>query len=75
MDEIASIKEEAQKLRDEGVKIIIAVGHSGFNKDKEIAKQVSLVDVVVGGNNHILFICSRFPKISVAILFVSHFAL
>ena len=60
MDEITSINEEAKKLKDAGVNIIIAVGHSGFNKDKEIAKKVPLVDVVVGGNNHILFICFRF---------------
>ena len=32
--------------------IIIAVGHSGFKKDKEIAKQVPLVDVVVGGHSN-----------------------
>ena len=32
--------------------IIIAVGHSGFKKDMEIAKHVPLVDVVVGGHSN-----------------------
>ena len=51
MDEIDSIKKEAKVLTDSGVNIIIAVGHSGFVKDKEIAEKVPQVDVVVGGNN------------------------
>ena len=51
MDEIESIEKEAQALTDSGVDIIIAVGHAGFVKDKEIAEKVPQVDVVVGGNN------------------------
>ena len=51
MDEIDSIKKEAKALTDSGVDIIIAVGHAGFVKDKEIAEKVPQVDVVVGGNN------------------------
>ena len=52
LDEIKSIKDEAEKLDEQGVNIIVAVGHSGFVKDKEIAKEVSLVDVVVGGHSN-----------------------
>ena len=51
MDEVESIKKEAKALTESGVDIIIAVGHSGFVKDKEIAEKVPQVDVVVGGNN------------------------
>ena len=32
--------------------IAIAVGHSGYSKDKNIAKNVPDVDVVVGGHSH-----------------------
>lgn len=32
--------------------IIIALGHSGYEVDKEIAKNCPLVDVVVGGHSH-----------------------
>lgn len=31
---------------------MIAVGHSGYKKDQEIAKQCPDVDVVVGGHSH-----------------------
>lgn len=35
-----------------GVKVIIALGHSGYILDMEIAKKCPLVDVVVGGHSH-----------------------
>lgn len=51
-DEIEAVKEESEKLDKQGVKIIIALGHSGFQKDKELAKKVPLVDLVVGGHTN-----------------------
>lgn len=35
-----------------GVKVIIALGHSGYILDMDIAKNCPLVDVVVGGHSH-----------------------
>lgn len=51
-DEIEAIKKEVSKLQDQGVKIIIALGHSGFLKDMEIAKEVDGVDLVIGGHTN-----------------------
>lgn len=51
-DEIEAVKEESEKLDEQGVKIIIALGHSGFLKDKELASKVPLVDLVVGGHTN-----------------------
>ena len=34
LDEVESINKEAQRLKNQGINIIIAVGHSGFIKDK-----------------------------------------
>lgn len=51
-DEIEAVKAESEKLNEQGVKIIIALGHSGFQKDKELAKKVPLVDLVVGGHTN-----------------------
>lgn len=51
-DEIESIKKEIKKLRDNGVNIIIALGHSGIEKDQEIAKEVEDIDLIVGGHSH-----------------------
>lgn len=44
--------EEAEELTKKGVKIIIALGHSGYLKDQEIARECPLVDVVVGSHSH-----------------------
>lgn len=44
--------EEAEYLKKNGVNIIIALGHSGYEVDKEIARSCPLVDVVVGGHSN-----------------------
>lgn len=43
---------EAEKLDSEGVKIIIALGHSGYPIDKIIARECPLVDIVIGAHSH-----------------------
>ncbi|CAN7987986.1 unnamed protein product [Ixodes hexagonus] len=51
-DEVECVRREAKKLRSQGVKVIIAMGHSGLPKDKEIAEAVPEVSLVVGGHTH-----------------------
>lgn len=51
-DEVQGVKEEAERLKKEGVKILIAVGHAGYFKDMEIAEKVPDIDVVVGGHSN-----------------------
>ena len=51
-DEISAINNEAQKLSYQDVKIIIALGHSGFEVDKRIAEKCSNIDLVVGGHTN-----------------------
>lgn len=51
-DEIDVINAECEKLKKEGVGIIIALTHSGYEKDKEIASKCPGVDIVVGGHSH-----------------------
>lgn len=51
-DEIECINEEAAKLTSEGIKIIIALGHSGYQKDQEIAARCPDVDIVIGGHTN-----------------------
>lgn len=50
--EVIAIRREAQRLIGSGVNIIIAVGHSGYDMDREICRNVSEVDVVVGGHTN-----------------------
>lgn len=52
MDEIDAIKKEVKKLQSMGVNIIIALGHSGYTKDMEIAKEIEGIDLVVGAHSH-----------------------
>lgn len=59
-DEIESLKKETKKLRDSGVNIIIALGHSGIEKDVTIAKEVDDIDVIVGGHSHTFLYSSKY---------------
>ena len=42
--------------------IIIALGHSGFEKDKEIAKNVPDLDLVVGGHSNTFLYNGKRPS-------------
>jgi 2',3'-cyclic-nucleotide 2'-phosphodiesterase (5'-nucleotidase family) len=48
-----SVRTEARRLKDvEGVEILIALGHSGYELDMKMAKEIEEIDVVVGGHSH-----------------------
>lgn len=51
-DEIEAVDREAKKLKDQGVEIIIAAGHAGYEVDLQMAAQVKDVDLIVGGHSH-----------------------
>lgn len=44
------ISEEAKRLKEQGVNIIIALGHSGLERDKQIAHECHDIDLVIGGH-------------------------
>ncbi|XP_072052014.1 5'-nucleotidase-like [Amphiura filiformis] len=50
-DEVETVQREVDMLIDEGIDIIIALGHSGYEKDLEVAARVRGVDIVVGGHS------------------------
>ncbi|XP_052132686.1 protein 5NUC [Frankliniella occidentalis] len=52
LDEVEALKAEAAALKAQGVNIIIGLGHSGYDKDKVIARKVPDIDIVVGGHSH-----------------------
>ncbi|EDW29319.1 GL18478 [Drosophila persimilis] len=54
-EEVVSINAEAKKLKAQGIKIIIALGHSGYLKDQEIAKNCPEVDIFDAEGNLIEF--------------------
>lgn len=51
-DEVSALRREVGRLQEEGIDIIIALGHSGIDKDLEIARSVPGIDVVVGGHSN-----------------------
>ncbi|XP_032670459.1 protein 5NUC-like [Odontomachus brunneus] len=51
-DEVESIQKEAKKLKAQGIDILIALGHSGYETDKRIAKEVEDIDLVIGGHTN-----------------------
>ncbi|XP_050045147.1 protein 5NUC-like [Dermacentor andersoni] len=62
-DEADSFKKEASKLVSEGVNIIIAITHSGFQQEIEIVDKVPEIDVLVGGHtNTFLYTGDDHPK-------------
>lgn len=52
LDEIAAIREQVGILKAQGITILIAVGHSGYGRDLEIAKAIPELDIVVGGHTN-----------------------
>ncbi|KAG5677132.1 hypothetical protein PVAND_006914 [Polypedilum vanderplanki] len=52
IDEIEAINKEAARLKEEGIKIIIALGHSGIERDKQIAMECPDIDLIIGGHSH-----------------------
>ncbi|XP_047466274.1 snake venom 5'-nucleotidase-like [Mugil cephalus] len=51
-DEVESLQVQVDKLKTLGYNKIIALGHSGFKVDQEIARRVRGVDVVIGGHTN-----------------------
>ncbi|EDW01380.1 GH21403 [Drosophila grimshawi] len=51
-EEIVCINAEAKKLKEQGINILIALGHSGYLKDQEIARDCPDIDIVIGGHSH-----------------------
>jgi len=51
-DEIEAVRAEAKMMKELDVDIIIALGHSGYDIDKELAANIPELDFVVGGHSH-----------------------
>ncbi|XP_026814840.1 protein 5NUC-like [Rhopalosiphum maidis] len=63
LPEIPSIAAEAKRLKNDGVDILIALGHSGFEMDTQIARDVEDIDLVVGGHSNTFLYTGNPPDI------------
>lgn len=64
-DEVESIRSEAKRLKEQGVDILIALGHSGFETDKKIAHEVEDIDLVIGGHTNTFLYRGKQPDVEV----------
>lgn len=47
-----SARQAVKELQEQGANKIIALNHLGFEEDKELARNVDGIDVIVGGHSH-----------------------
>jgi 5'-nucleotidase len=52
LPEIENVRSEIQNLTGQGVDIIILLSHCGLTVDREIARSVAGIDIIVGGHSH-----------------------
>ncbi|XP_059178708.1 snake venom 5'-nucleotidase-like isoform X2 [Physella acuta] len=50
--ELEAIQAEVNNLTAQGINKIIALGHSGYSFDVELGKNLTNVDIIVGGHSH-----------------------
>ncbi|XP_055954715.1 snake venom 5'-nucleotidase [Patella vulgata] len=62
IDEISAVREQVNQLINEGVDIIIALGHAGISTDKRIAEEIDGVDVVIGGHTNTFLYTGQAPS-------------
>ena len=62
-DEVDSLRKETKKLKSQGCDIIIVVGHSGYEVDKKIGREVEDVDLVIGGHTNTFLYNGEAPDI------------
>lgn len=65
LDEVDSVRREAKELKKQGVDILVAVGHSGFDIDKKIAREVEDIDLVIGGHTNTFLYNGKQPDLEV----------
>ncbi|KAL4132774.1 hypothetical protein QTP88_009874 [Uroleucon formosanum] len=63
LPEVPSVAAEAKRLKNDGVDILIALGHSGFEMDIQIARDVEDIDLVIGGHSNTFLYTGKPPGI------------
>ncbi|EDV20332.1 uncharacterized protein TRIADDRAFT_32243 [Trichoplax adhaerens] len=60
-DEIKAITDAVSELQNQGINKIVAVGHSGYDIDQQIAAKVCGIDAVVGAHTHTFLYTGKPP--------------
>ena len=51
-NEIETAKKYVPEVKEQGADLVLVLSHLGFNADRELAKEVDGIDVIVGGHSH-----------------------
>ena len=51
-DTVKDLEKEIENIKKQGVNKIILLSHLGYEKEKQIAKNVSGIDIILGGHTH-----------------------
>ncbi len=51
-DQHEAARRAVSKLRQDGADVVVALTHSGLEEDRELAREVAGIDVIVGGHCH-----------------------
>lgn len=60
LDEVESVNDEAERLKAQGVDIIIVLSHCGLNVDRKMAEKCPNIDIIVGGHSHTFLFSGTF---------------
>ena len=52
LDQHQTARQMADDLEEQGADVIVAISHSGVEEDRELAKSVPGIDVIIGGHCH-----------------------
>ncbi len=52
LDQHTTALDSVKRLKEQSVDIVIAITHSGIDEDRELAREVSGIDIIIGGHSH-----------------------
>ncbi len=52
LDQHQTAQDMVSTLQEEGATIIVAITHSGIDEDRELAREVAGIDIIIGGHCH-----------------------
>jgi 5'-nucleotidase/UDP-sugar diphosphatase len=52
LDQHEMARQAVDELKEQGANVIVGISHSGVDEDRELAREVPGIDVIVGGHSH-----------------------